>query len=68
MQRHFTAAVTQEGQWYVARCLEIEVTSQGRSVDEALGNLKEALELFFEGMSEVPELPVPIIAPVEIWI
>ena len=31
-----------------ARALEVEVTSQGHSVDEALANLREALELYFE--------------------
>jgi predicted RNase H-like HicB family nuclease len=40
-----TAAITRDGDWHVARCLEIEVASQGRSADEALSNLREALEL-----------------------
>ena len=44
----FTAAITHEGEWFVARCLEVEVTSQGDSVESALTNLKEALELYFE--------------------
>jgi predicted RNase H-like HicB family nuclease len=44
----FTAAITHEGDWFVARCLEVEVTSQGESVDGALENLKEALALYFE--------------------
>lgn len=43
-----TAAVVHEDGWYVARCLEVEVTSQGRTVEEALENLREALELYFE--------------------
>lgn len=30
-----TAAISHEDDWYVARCLEVEVTSQGRTVDEA---------------------------------
>ena len=47
-----TAAVTREGDWYVARCLEVEVTSQGRTVEEALSNLKEALQLYFEDAHE----------------
>lgn len=60
-----TAAVTQEGNWYVARCLEVEVTSQGRTIDEALRNLKEALELYFE---DTPGTAVssPLIAPVDV--
>lgn len=44
----FTAAVTHEAPFYVARCLDVEVTSQGESLDEALANLREALELYFE--------------------
>ncbi|MGI9953545.1 type II toxin-antitoxin system HicB family antitoxin [Moorellaceae bacterium AZ2] len=39
----FTAVVAKEGQWYVARAVEVEVASQGRTIEEALVNLKEAL-------------------------
>ncbi len=38
----------QEGPSYVAQCLEIDIASQGETEDEALANLKEALELHFE--------------------
>ncbi len=62
---YFTAAVTHEGDWYVARCLEVEVTSQGTSVEKALANLKEALELYFEDAPLV-ESSHPIVAPVEV--
>ena len=48
MTRNFRASVWQENGWYVAQCLEVDVASQGRSGDEALRNLKEALELYFE--------------------
>ena len=51
--RTLTAAVSKDGEWYVARCLEVEVASQGETVDDALVNLREALELYFEG-DEVP--------------
>lgn len=62
--RRFTAAVTREGKWYVARCLEIEVTSQGKTQEESLANLKEALELYFEG-EKTPVIPEPpVTAPV----
>ena len=37
-----------EGKWYVAKCLEVEVASQGRTKPEAISNLEEALELYFE--------------------
>jgi predicted RNase H-like HicB family nuclease len=39
-----TAAITKEDKWYVARCLEVEVTSQGATMEEALANLHEALD------------------------
>jgi predicted RNase H-like HicB family nuclease len=47
----FTAAVTHDlpGKW-LAR-LEVEVASQGKSIEEALASLKEALELYFENAS-----------------
>lgn len=60
-----TAAVTRDGDWYVARCLEVEVASQGRTFEEALANLREALELYFED-EPVPETSGPIVAPVEV--
>ncbi len=41
----YHASVWREGKWYVAQCLEIEMASQGKSIKEALDNLKEALEL-----------------------
>lgn len=62
-----TATVTREGAWYVARCLEVEVTSQGETIETALANLREALELYFED-EPVPTVSEPIVAPVEIRI
>lgn len=62
----FTAAVTHEVPWYVARCLEAEVTRQGKTEEEALANLKQALELYFED-TPLPEGVVPpVIARVEL--
>lgn len=48
MKRPFAATVWREGDWYVSQCLEVDVASQGKTEDEALENLKEALELYFE--------------------
>jgi predicted RNase H-like HicB family nuclease len=45
MKREFAATVWREGDWYVSQCLEIDVASQGRTEEEALENLREALEL-----------------------
>jgi predicted RNase H-like HicB family nuclease len=61
-----TAAISHEEPWYVARCLEVDVTSQGETVDGALESLKEALELYFED-APGPDTGEPvIIASVEI--
>jgi predicted RNase H-like HicB family nuclease len=48
MKRPFAASVWREGDWYVSQCLELDVASQGVTEAEALTNLKEALELYFE--------------------
>lgn len=63
----FTAVLIHEGDWYVARCLEVEVTSQGETIEAALSNLREALELYFED-EPLPVLQEPIVAPVEVRI
>ena len=46
--RYFTAVIEQDEDWYVALCPELDIASQGRSVEEARNNLAEAIELFFE--------------------
>ena len=55
--RKFTAVVTRDGDWYVARCMELAVTSQGRTIEEAQVNLKEAVELYLEsfGSEDQPQ-------------
>ena len=58
----FTAAITHEAPWYVARCLDVEVASQGESAEDALANLKEALELYFEDEVLPEDLEPPISA------
>ena len=47
-----TAAITHEAPWYVARCLDVEVASQGETVEEALENVREAIELYLEALRE----------------
>ncbi|MCF8568160.1 type II toxin-antitoxin system HicB family antitoxin [Alicyclobacillus tolerans] len=50
----------------MARCLEVEVTSQGSTMDEAMTNLKEALELYYEDQVDVNPPSSPIIAPLDV--
>lgn len=44
----FTAILEKENDMYVALCPELDVASQGTTVEEATANLKEAVELFLE--------------------
>ena len=50
MKETITARVWPEGDsgWYIAQALDVDVASQGESVDETLANLREAVELYFE--------------------
>ena len=48
MKQTFTASLWQEGNWFVAQCLQVDIASQGETEEEALVNLSEALALHFE--------------------
>jgi predicted RNase H-like HicB family nuclease len=48
-----TTVIESEGDGFVSRCPELEVASQGHTIEDAKKNLKEALELFFECASEL---------------
>jgi predicted RNase H-like HicB family nuclease len=47
----FTAIIEREPGGYVSLCPELDVASQGETVEEARDNLQQALELFFESAS-----------------
>ena len=47
-----TAIIEREGNGYVSLCPELDIASQGDSVEQARDNLREALELFFETASQ----------------
>lgn len=51
MKYRLTAIIEKEGDGYTALCPEIDIASQGDTVEQARDNLKEALELFFETAS-----------------
>ena len=48
ISRTMTAVVHQEDDLYVAECPEVGTVSQGKTVEEAVANLKEATELYLE--------------------
>ncbi|MCX6275948.1 MAG: type II toxin-antitoxin system HicB family antitoxin [Bacteroidetes bacterium] len=54
MSKHYslTAIIEREGKQYVSLCPELDIASQGTSIEKARDNLKEAVELFFETASK----------------
>ena len=50
-----TAVVVKEANWFVATCVENNIASQGRTIDEAVENLKEAVALYYEDVKGIPE-------------
>jgi predicted RNase H-like HicB family nuclease len=64
----FSCVVWKEDDWYVSWCPELDIASQGKSVDEALSNLREAIELYLEDEdAQVPfGRPPPILTTVSV--
>ena len=50
--QNFTAIIEKEDDGYVALCPELDIASQGTTIEEAKANLQEAIELFFEHASK----------------
>ena len=65
-----SAVVRREDGLYVALCPEFDVASQGKSVEEALRNLKEALELYLEDedVEKPSEVEAPIVTIVKVYV
>jgi len=51
-----TIKINQEEEWYVATCLENNIASQGKTIEEAMTNLKEAIALYYEDETTKEEL------------
>jgi predicted RNase H-like HicB family nuclease len=55
----FTAVIHKEDEWFVAECPEVGTASQGKSIEEALENLKEATDVYLEEFPDTsPSHPV----------
>jgi predicted RNase H-like HicB family nuclease len=59
-------SIIKNDDWYVASCLENHIASQGKTRDEALANLQEALELYYEDNDEIPSFEKPFVTSLEI--
>ena len=66
MKFNLTISIHQEDEWYVAKCLENSVASHGKSIEEALANVREALELYYEDEDDIPVLKQRFITTMEI--
>lgn len=58
MTIQYNVIIQKEDEWYVAKCLDNNVASQGKTIEEAKKNLKEALELYMQ--NEEPKRPKEI--------
>lgn len=54
----FMVSITKEDKFFISRCPELGVTSQGSTLDEAQANIKEAIELYIESFG-IEDLPMP---------
>jgi predicted RNase H-like HicB family nuclease len=48
-EKKFSTVLWKEGRYYIAQCLNVDVSSFGATKKEATSNIREALELYFEG-------------------
>ena len=46
--KEISYVVWKEGKYYVSKCLNVEISSFGETIEESIANLKEAAELYFE--------------------
>lgn len=65
MKYNFTLVLQKEKRWYVARALELGVVSQGKTIEEATANIKEAVELYLEDQTiskkELKQQSMPLV-------
>ena len=58
MSIKYNVIIQKEEKWYVAKCIDNNVASQGKTIEDAINNLKEALELYIQ--NEEPVQPKEI--------
>ena len=61
--------ISKEDGWYVAKDINTNVASQGKTSDEAVANLKEALELYFEDSDiDSSDNEMPMVTTIEVTV
>lgn len=69
MSIKYNVMIQKEEEWYVAKCLDNNVASQGKTIEEALKNLREALELYLQNEEIVqPKETYLTTLEVAIWV
>lgn len=58
MTYKFTTIIQKEGKWFVSRCVELGVVSQGKTIEAAQENLQEAVELYLEDMPKAKQFSI----------
>jgi len=69
VSKRLNAVITRDDKFFVAQCIELGVVSQGKTIEEAQANLKEAVELYIEsfGMEDLPDSSGEIVFyPIEV--
>lgn len=65
-----TTVITKEEKWFVARCIELGVVSQGKTIEAAQKNLREALELYLEDAPKarkyLSDMAAPMVTTMEL--
>jgi predicted RNase H-like HicB family nuclease len=57
IMKEISYIIYEEGRYYVAQCLNVDVSSFGETIDDAINNLKEAVELYLEDeKAEIPDI------------
>lgn len=63
-----TVLVHKEDDWYIAKCIENNIASQGKSIEDALSNLQEALELYYEDETTITEYTQTFVTTLEVTV
>jgi len=61
-----TAVINKENHLYTAWCPELDIASQGESIEKAIGNLKEAIELYLEDEDAKLRYSYPLVTTIEV--
>ena len=64
-----TAIIQKDGRWFVARSLELGVTTQGKTIEEVKKKLREAVELYLEDMPSGRKMlgkETPLVTSIEV--